>query len=293
LIEFKYMTPFKSPPEKCPVCGATPLEGGFKFIQNYSDGEAKWSLYECPDCALQFWNPFELPKEGFYEQSGVSGHFVVPWNFKEFFRISPKKGGRLLDIGCGRGEFLFLCKKAGYSVQGLEVNEYDVKYVQKNGINCFFGYLDDFAANFKKTGGEFFDCVTFFEVIEHLTDPRGFLKDVHSILKPGGVAVFSTPFRERIEVFKMTDYPPGHVVRWNEVSLSRVLKDSGFEVEAVKIRPFSFHYLMGNFFQAYKFRNLNKLVKLALSGVLSLIFWLPMALRGGKGNRIFVVARKA
>lgn len=289
------MEQLKQPPGACPICKASLPAGDFRFIQNYSDSGKTWSLYECPKCFVQFWMPFELPQENYYEQEQIDGeprHFLTPWNFKKFFQITPAAGGRLFDIGCGAGEFLAMCKKAGYSVYGLEVNEYLVKQVRAKEIDCYFGYLKDFASDFEKKNQEPFDCVTFFEVLEHLIKPRDFLRNVNSILKPGGIAVFSVPFRERSEIFKMTDYPPGHVTRWNADSLSKILADCGFETERVKIRPLSLQYMVGSFFQAYKFRNVNKFIKLMLSVFLGFVCWIPMILKGGKGNRIFIIARK-
>ena len=197
-----------------------------------------------------------------------------------------------MDIGCDNGDFLSMCKKVGYSVYGLEISDLSAGKVRERGIDCFFGHLSNFVISFKKEGMDYFDCVTFFEVLEHLSDPTGFLKDVYSILKPGSKIAFSVPFRERVEIFKMSDHPPGHLTRWNVASLSYALEHSGFEPETIEIRPADFHYVVGHFFQSDKFNNMNKFLKLALAGFLGLLFWIPVKIIRGKGNRIFIIARK-
>ncbi|MBI4085301.1 MAG: class I SAM-dependent methyltransferase [Candidatus Liptonbacteria bacterium] len=288
------MEPIKPSPEKCPICFSPPDPGEeIKFVENYQNPKGKWSLYQCPKCRVQFWTPFEY-YEADYRSQHIDGgsHFFLPWNYRQFFRFPHPKGARILDIGCGSGEFLALCRDEGYSVYGLEINQGLVNKVKENDIECFFGYLSDFVSEFKRKNIESFDVVTFFEVMEHLIDPIGFLKDANSILKPSGAVVFSVPFRERSEIFKMIDYPPGHLTRWNAAALSYAVRRAGFEPEIIIARPISLQGVAGQFFQSGKLRRFSPIAKFATACFLGLLFWLPLKLSGGNGNRIFVIARK-
>lgn len=286
------MAQSKQPPKGCPVCLVSLNSGSnqFKFIENYRRDGEEWVLYECSNCTVRFWVPFDGSKADYQiEHACERNHFFLPWNYREFFHSFEDKPGKLLDIGCGAGEFLLLCKDRGYEPHGLEINESLARIVRDKGVDCFYGYLGDFVKKEKK---ESFDCVTFFEVLEHLAEPKQFLKDVYSILKPRGAAVLSVPFRERSEIFKMIDYPPGHLTRWNSSSLEYIARNAGFEVELVRIRPISLQCVSGQFFQSGKLRGLGLAPKFVAACFLGLLFWLPLKFSGGKGNRIFVIARK-
>lgn len=285
---------FKFAPGSCPVCSFKTAADNFKFIENYSENGKEWTLYQCENCSVQLWIPFKEADDSYYNQFTEEGkHFSLPWNYRQFFDILPCRGGKVIDIGCDNGDFLSMCKNIGYSVYGLEISRLGAQKTKDKGIDCFIGYLSDFVVSSEKHEQGYFDLVTFFEVLEHLSDPGRFLKDVHSILKPDGKVAFSVPFRERAEIFKMSDHPPGHLTRWNVNSLSNILKSHGFDPEVIKVRPLSFQYVVGHFYQADKFNGMNKFIKFAMAGFMGLLFWLPMKIAGGKGNRVFIMARKA
>ena len=100
---------------------------------------------------------------------------------------------RILDVGCGDGNFTVLIAKAckAKEVYGIEISEKGVELARKNGIKCY--QLDVDAEDFPFEDN-FFDAVTALELIEnHLYDPDHFLEEVHRVLKPNGIFVLSTP----------------------------------------------------------------------------------------------------
>ena len=85
---------------------------------------------------------------------------------------------------------------------------------------------------------EKFDVVTFFEVLEHQTEPGEFLRSVRSCLKPQGTIALSVPNRERwLTGPDVLDYPPNHFLRWNAAALKKFLAAQGFEVLSVHEQP--------------------------------------------------------
>jgi SAM-dependent methyltransferase len=74
-----------------------------------------------------------------------------------------------------------------------------------------------------------FDCITAFEVIEHLENPGLFLNNINSLLNDKGLLIISCPNNKmlwRVHV----DYPPHHLSRFSPQSLNQILEKSGFEV---------------------------------------------------------------
>lgn len=78
--------------------------------------------------------------------------------------------------------------------------------------------------------------VCFFQVLEHVPDPRGFLNDAIKCLKPGGLLIFSVPSEDSFLSFAVNNVlnmPPHHLTRWSD----RALRDltSRFSLSIVSI----------------------------------------------------------
>jgi len=99
---------------------------------------------------------------------------------------------RILDVGCGDGNFSMLIGEAckAKEVYGIEISEKGVEMARKNGVKCCQLSVDEEDFPFEDN---FFDAVTALELIEHLFDPDHFLDEVYRVLKPKGIFVLSTP----------------------------------------------------------------------------------------------------
>ena len=126
---------------------------------------------------------------------------------------------RILDVGCGDGNFSMLIGEAckAKEVYGIEVSERGVEMARKNGVKCF--QLDVDLEDFPFEDN-FFDAVFAGELIEHLFDPDHFLDEVYRVLKPKGVFVLSTPNLASIHnrvalLFGYQPFPMGISARMN------------------------------------------------------------------------------
>lgn len=95
---------------------------------------------------------------------------------------------RVLDIGCGFGESLGYHAARGCEVWGVESDENALRVAERYGFNIRIGVFnpEDFPAGH-------FDVVTMDQVIEHMRDPVATMAGIRTVLKPGGVAILSTP----------------------------------------------------------------------------------------------------
>lgn len=106
--------------------------------------------------------------------------------------LSRYKLNRLLDIGCGDGNFTVLMARVcgTEEIYGVDVSERAVELARAKGIKCYRVDVDTEKLPFSDN---FFDAITALEVIEHLFDPDHFLEEVRRVLKPGGLFILSTP----------------------------------------------------------------------------------------------------
>jgi 2-polyprenyl-3-methyl-5-hydroxy-6-metoxy-1,4-benzoquinol methylase len=97
-------------------------------------------------------------------------------------------GRTILDVGCGKGDFVDAAIEQGYLCEGIDLAEPAVDIARGFGLPV---YRRDFYSEEIKEGS--WDMVTLFEVIEHLPDPLGFVKRAESVVKPGGLIYITTP----------------------------------------------------------------------------------------------------
>ena len=229
---------------KCGVCGRP---APFVFKEKVEI----YTLWECPLCFIQFWEPMKNPGQEWYEADpclsfrNVVKRISLDKNHKEFLKenIQP---ARLLDVGMGTGNFMLAAQKRGYDVWGIDFNKESVKVARNNfGLkNSYPETLETFIGRYK---GPPFEVVTCFEVIEHLDNPGEFLESAKTILTPNGYLALSVPNRDSHRLFKDMDHPPKHLTRWDERSMRNFLENYGFQIIRLKkLRP-DFSYLVMKF----------------------------------------------
>jgi 2-polyprenyl-3-methyl-5-hydroxy-6-metoxy-1,4-benzoquinol methylase len=145
----------------------------------------------------------------------------------------PAPGLRLLDVACARGEFVAAAETLGFDAEGVEPVVELAHAGRAAGRKLHAGLLEDqhFAAGT-------FDAATLFEVIERLRDPISLLREIHRILKPGGVLLLSTGngaswtarvIRQDWDYFQ-TRQDGRHVSFFNPRSLALAAQRAGFSV---------------------------------------------------------------
>jgi len=153
------------------------------------------------------------------------------------FRYLPRRAGRVLDIGCGGGEWLLAARSAGWEACGADPDPVAVAKGRQEGLDIRIGgseaWLDEPGR---------FDAATLNHVIEHLHDPAAALSDVLQLLKPGGLLFIDTP---NVDALGHLRYgaewrglePPRHLMLFNRASLADLLRSSGFSDIRYRRRP--------------------------------------------------------
>jgi len=98
-------------------------------------------------------------------------------------------GRKLLDVGCGNGEFLARMRQQGWEVEGVEIDAKAIEWARaKHGLMVHQGPLERL-----QFPGDMFDAITMNHVIEHVHDPVLLLRECLRIQKPEGSLVVATP----------------------------------------------------------------------------------------------------
>lgn len=142
-----------------------------------------------------------------------------------------KNGGKLLDIGCATGTFLKAIGKRGdWDLYGIEISEYASNIARGHfGLNIFTGLLEQ--AGFPDG---YFDVVTLWDVLEHLHNPVGTLREIHRILKKDGLLVMRLPNGASWDAkifgrFWAGLEAPRHLFIFTPSTLGRALSQTGFK----------------------------------------------------------------
>jgi len=171
---------------------------------------------------------------------------------------SPFPVPQILDIGCAYGPFLAAAAECGFVPCGIEPAEDAVRYVKDElGFTAWRGFFPDALPEEFNLPGEpsagdggaasemrsslqagRFDAITLWYVIEHFGEPLKVLREIHRLLKDGGVLAFSTPSfsgisgRASLHSF-LKKSPPDHWTVWSPRSCRRILKQYGFRLRKI------------------------------------------------------------
>jgi len=143
--------------------------------------------------------------------------------------------GRLLEIGAGSGGFAGEAKARGWRVDATEVSETGAKALAARGVNVFVGDLRQ--AQYPEAT---FELVVALEVIEHLSDPSRDLKEICRVLRPGGLALLTTPnyngLSRQMLGFRWRVISSEHLGYFTPSTLRRALVVAGFSGSSLTSR---------------------------------------------------------
>jgi SAM-dependent methyltransferase len=146
-----------------------------------------------------------------------------------------KPGTKVLDVGCGRGEFAGFFAASGAHAEGTDISENCINFARTKHPNCAFHACA--VENLLPARKGEFDLAFSSEVIEHLFDVGTYLHAINHLLKPGGTFVLTTPYHGLVKnvLIDLTNYakhydPLGQHIRFfDRANLGNCLRLFGFE----------------------------------------------------------------
>ncbi len=223
----------------CPVCHATTAAPRFQLLQRNE------RLVTCCECGLGALHPQPEPADltAFYPPTyyGAAGskftslvesavRCAASFRIRQLLRGTPP-GGRVLDVGCGRGVALSTVANRGYEAHGFEISD-----IAAAGIDPRVQLrVGDQLADAAFPDGHF-DLVVMWHVLEHLLNPGETLHEIQRILKPGGRLAVAVPniASWQAKLFGPAWFHldlPRHLYHFSPKTLRRLVKANGFQVE--------------------------------------------------------------
>lgn len=255
----------QSMPDLLTLC---PCGGDLLALPIYQASTAglKFGLRPCTRCGRKVLDPRPSASElGAWYGRGYFGagstKFVGPIeNYVALFRRSRARlaarllgqpgdgslaGRRVLDVGCGAGQFLAALAARGCECHGTELSaETAVRAAGVAGIRLHVGPID--ASTYPEG---IFDLISAWHVLEHLSDPDATLRNCRRWIREGGTLMVAVPNIDSWQARLFRGYwfhldPPRHLFHFGVASLRTALQEAGFRI--VRIRHLSWeHNLFG------------------------------------------------
>lgn len=220
--------------QTCPACG------GIEFSP--CQQVQPENLQRCTSCHLVFeWRkPSDAELEAHYQNYSYSGLRSCPPATRASFRevlksFEPWRGEcRLLDIGCGQGDFLIEANISKWRTSGVEFSKAAVALCQERKLHVLMA-----PSALEAFRGQRFDVVTAFEVLEHLRSPGDIFKDAFELLRSGGLFYLTTPNFNSIlrylegDKFESVSFPD-HLSLFTPKSLHALAVRHGFSVATLR-----------------------------------------------------------
>lgn len=196
-------------------------------------------LHQCSGCGLQVWRPGRAASPDWYD---ASDHYLampyadqLGWYHTWALAHLPERVSSLLDIGCADGRFVYAAARAGIAAEGID---HSPRLVELGNAHHGGNRLQVASAEVLRHEKRTFDLVTLFEIIEHVEDPLGLLRDACSVAAPSGWLIVSTPNRLGVVGrHHPLDRPPHHLTRWTPEVLERALTAAGVLPIEIALSP--------------------------------------------------------
>ena len=258
----------------CPICNSAELTQ-FLECTDYTVSKINFTISQCSSCGFRFTNP--RPEEAacgkYYQSEDYISHsdtkkglinslyhyarkFTLKKKLKLISTVSKKQTGNLLDLGCGTGAFLNICKENGWSVQGIEPSDEAREVAKKN-----YGIELNNINSWEKFSDNSLDVVTAWHVLEHIYDLENELKQVRRVLNGTGTFVVALPNCNSADAQFYGKHwaaydVPRHIWHFTPADVKRLFEKQGFKLESVLPMPWDAYYIC-MLSEKYKAGNVN------------------------------------
>ena len=231
---------------KCIVCGSelrakdllmrcTDMPEGAQKIPSREeldhDTGITLNLYQCSACGLV---QFDGEPVAYYRDVIRSGGYSSTMRelrrsqYSRFIDLCGLRGKRIIEIGCGQGEFLQVLTEFPVEAYGIEHNAALAEIAQGKGLNVWTAFADAESTELK---GAPYDAFLSFNFLEHQPDPNGMLRCIYRNLTEEGYGLVTVPsFEYSLEQESYYELLHDHIANYTEDTLRYLMNRNGFVV---------------------------------------------------------------
>lgn len=267
----------------CPVCHSSNIAYALD-AKDYTVSKQVFPIWHCSDCTARFTQDVpDLAGVGaFYQSDDYVSHSDTKEGLinqlyhrvRNITLLSKRKLiqtasgfslGKLLDVGCGTGAFLGVMAKAGWDVLGLEPDP----GAREKGKQLHGVPVEAVEQLFSLPKGGY-DVITMWHVLEHVHALQDYVKQLKTLLAPGGTLVIAVPNYTSKDAQYYGPYwaaydVPRHLYHFSPASMRQLMQQHGLKVVGVKPMWFDSFYV-SMLSEQYK-TGQQRLVSAVLSGL--------------------------
>lgn len=246
---------------ECPVCGHPETRHALT-CKDFTVSQKQFDIVECTGCGFRFTNPVPGQDEigPYYISDDYISHSntkrglvsrVYQWVRRRAIRQKASqiecetglRNGRLLDIGCGTGEFLAEMKRRGWATHGLEPSPAARTQAQQNHSLT----VQEPQELFNLTPGTY-DVITMWHVMEHVHTLNEYVAQLHKLLKPNGLLIVAVPNATSHDAAHYAEYwaawdVPRHLYHFSLPTMKRLMAKHGLEVKTAELMSWDAYYV--------------------------------------------------
>lgn len=244
---------------KCPWCNSENTEQ-FLQLKDYFLTQEDFEIYKCKECELMFTFPFPTPSEigKYYDTENYLSHneykkglFAKAYSIVKKFNMKYKyekacngiRRGKILDIGCGVGDFLAKAKDEGWKIKGIEL-DLDARNQAEKKLKTIILPPE----RISELEDNYYDVVTMWHVLEHVSDLKEEISQLERLVKPGGRLVIAVPNHQSYDAKHYKDKwgayeVPRHLYHFSQDAIANIFKDSQFKLEKIERMSWDSYYV--------------------------------------------------
>ena len=231
---------------KCPWCGSNKAQINL-WLKDEFLTKKDFHICECLNCGLLYTMPrpskekigaYYKSDEYYSHQENKKGFVprlyeaIKKINLKHKFRLASRDlpVGKLLDIGCGVGDFLHVAENKGWQCTGVEPSE-EAREIARQRIKGDLLYSEDL----EQLPDQSFDLITMWHVLEHVDDLKWQVAQLQRLIKPNGRIVIAVPNYRSYDGRFYNAYwaaydVPRHLNHFNKTVITKMFKTSGLSL---------------------------------------------------------------
>jgi len=196
---------------------------------------------QCAGCGLVQLSNLPVPYYREVVRASAVSEEMKDFRKKQFSRFVNEyslQRKKIIEIGCGKGEFLSIMQQFIAETYGLEYSKESIAQCEKSGLKVSQGFIE--SADYKLNRSPF-DAFFILNFLEHLPEPNSVLQGIYHNLTEGGIGLIEVPNFDMILRKKLfSEFTGDHLFYFTRETLNSTLWLNGFEIVDCKVEWYDY-----------------------------------------------------